>query len=461
MNKDQKNKVITAVLKVSEITEDINKLNHPMDDQEKKTIVKKLLGLSSNYNGSIDFTVQNDEIIFSWKIQKINTKANKLHNSALQFARNGELKNSIEHWEQATDIDPYNPEYFFNLGVAYFELKKYMESVEALSRTLAICPIFYKAHLILGTSYLKLRKFENSKKQFEKYIRYVKNNSLAYLNLGTVHSILSDYKNGLLMFERAIEISHKEPRAYLGIAKIKLALGKTDEANIYFKKVIEIGGNSSISNYAKRSIATENKKKPADNNTIITHDNPEEYYSHGYRYYLNSNFQKSAEMYKKYLSLKPEDDYVWCSLGESYLRCGEVKLAAEAFKKAAKISPQKGLYFKELALSFYKLEDYEKVIVAASKAKELGKADSVTYCIWGKALFERGNINEAIIMLDHSLKSNKNNLLAKYFLAEALAKNDDTINAIGYLEEIITSKNKTPLKEKSESLKKNMLEREQ
>jgi tetratricopeptide (TPR) repeat protein len=461
MNKNLNNKFITAVIKLSEITEDVNKLTHPMDDQEKKTFVKRLLGLSSNYNGTIDFRVQNDEVIFSWEIQKINSKANKLHNTALQHARNGKIKNSIEQWQEATIIDPYNPEYFFNLGIAYFELKKYVESVEALSRTLSICPIFYKAHLILGTSYLKLRKFENSKQQFERYLTYIKNNSLVYLNLGTVHSIFSDYKNGSLMFEKAIEISPKEPRAYLGLAKINQALGNIDEANKFFKKVIEIGGNSSISNYAKRSIVTENIKKPGDKNTTLNSDNPEEYYSEGYRNYLNSDFQKASEKYKNYLSLKPEDDYVWCALGESYLRCGEIKLAAEAFKKAAKIAPQKGLYFKELALSFYKLEDYEKVIIAASKAKELGKADSVIYCIWGKALFERGNINEAIIMLDHALKSNKNNLLAKYYLADALAKNDDAMNAIGYLEEILSSKNKTPLKVKSEKLKQIILKKEQ
>ncbi|MBL7094274.1 tetratricopeptide repeat protein [candidate division KSB1 bacterium] len=461
MSKNQNIKIITAVIKTSEITEDISKLNHPLDDQEKNRIVKRLLGLASNYNGSIDFEVQNDKVIFSWKIQRINPNANKLHNTALQHARKGEIKNSIEHWEEATNIDPYNPDYFFNLGVAYFELKKYMESVDALNRTLSICPIFYKAHLILGTSYLKLRKFENSKKQFQKYLKYIKNNALVYLNLGTVFSILSDYKNGARMFEKAIEIAPNEPRAYLGIAKINSALGKIDEANNYFKKVIEIDGNGSLANYAKRSMATVKKQKSEEIDTKISSDNPEEFYSEGYRNYLNSDFQKSAEMYKKYLSLKPEDDYVWCALGESYLRAGDAKLAAEAFKKAAKLSPRKGLYFKELALSFYKLEDYEKVIVSASKAKELGKADSVTYCIWGKALFEKGNINEAIIMLDHSLKSNKNNFLAKYYLAEALDKNDDAMNAVGYLEEIIFSKNKSPLKEKSEILKKAIIEKDQ
>ena len=313
------------------------------------------------------------------------------------------------------------------MGIAYFELKKYLESIEVLTRTLSVCPSYFKAHLILGTCYLKLRKFDKSKKQFEKYLKFNKNNSSIYLNLGSINSILKNYKTGFSMFEKAIELSPNEPKAYLGLAKIKLTLGEVEKANYYFKKVIEIDKNGALANYAKRSITSDKKISLEDNNVNVNYDNPEDYYSEGCRNYLIGDFRKAVQMYKKYLSLKPDDDYVWCSLGESYLRSGDAKLATESFKKAAKLAPKKGLYFKELAISFYRLKDYERVIAAASKAKELGKADSVIYCIWGKALLEKGTINEAAIMLNHALKSNKNNLLAKYFLADAFQEKSAVI----------------------------------
>jgi tetratricopeptide (TPR) repeat protein len=261
------------------------------------------------------------------------------------------------------------------------------------------------------------------------------------------------------MFEKVNELNPKEPKAYLGLAKINLSLGKIDEANEYFKKVIDVDKNGTLANYAKRSITIAKRPLMANGNLTANYEKPEEYYSEGYRSYLINNFPKSIEMYKNYLMIKPDDDYVWCALGESYLRSGEIKAAIETFKKAAKISPQKALYYKELAIAFFYIDDFEKVVIAASKAKELGKADSVTYCIWGKSLLEKGNINEAIIMLDHSLRSNKNNLLAKYYLAEALAKNDDYLNAAGYLDEIISIKNSTPLKDKALELKKSLKER--
>ena len=452
-------KIISAAIDLKRLNEHRQFLSQPLNDQQKKQFVKKLLELPDHFNDSIDFLIKEDKLILFWKIPKINLEAEKFHRKALEFARKGDLESAIANWQEATSVDPYNPEYFFNLGVALFEKKKYIESIESLSRTLSICPIYHRANLILGTSYLKIRKFENAKKYFLRSLKFDPNNALAFLNLGTVYGILKEYDNGLKMFEKAIKLAPKEPRAYMGIAKIYLTLGKNQQANSYFKKVIEFDKKGTLANYDKRALFS-SQKAPEEIDVGVKYDNPEEYYSQGYRFYLTGEFSKSVQMYKKYLSIKPEDDYVWCALGEAQIRHGDIKQAAESFKRAAKLSPQKGLYFKELAIAFYYLKEYEKVIVAVSKAKELGKTDSVTYCIWGKALYELGNVNEAIIMLDHSLKSNKNNLLAKYYLANALSKNNELDNAIGYLEEILRSKLDTPLKEKSEKLRNELIEKE-
>ena len=115
--------------------------------------------------------------------------------------------------------------------------KKYIEAIDALTRTLAICPIYYKANLILGTAYLKIRKFENARKHIQKSLTVNKNNVRAYLNLGAVNSILKDYKNGIAMFEKVIGLSPKEASAYMGLAKIYATLDNIEKANFYFRKV--------------------------------------------------------------------------------------------------------------------------------------------------------------------------------------------------------------------------------
>ena len=444
-------KTITTTIKKADIDGKFDIVDPPNTLEGKLELAKSILEIPRNYDDEIDIVFKNDEIIFKWHPSKIDVKAEMLHKNALSMARKGNLEEAIERWTQASSINSSDPDYFFNLGVAYFERKNYQDAIDNLTRVLAICPFYIKAHLILGTAFLKIRKFEFAKNHFNRSIRYNKSNPLAFLNLGAVNSILKQYDEGIVMFDKAIALAPKEPRAYLGLAKIYSTVGNIEKANYYFKKVIELDTKGNLANYAKRFIVSPGKKKidVRETDTEVATGNPEEYYSEGYRYYISGDYTNSALMYKKYLSIKPKDDYVWYALGEVQLRSGNPKLALESFKKAVILYPKKGLYFKELAIVFDKLNKPEKVIAATSKAKELGKADSITYCLWGKALYRLGNFDEAILMLEHSLKSNRNNFLAKYYLAETLIKTNAIEDAIDYLYELKEVKINTPIKAKA------------
>ncbi|MDW7679073.1 MAG: tetratricopeptide repeat protein [bacterium] len=455
----QIDKIISTTIDLKDFKQDLQLNDRPISDNEKQSLISKFLDLPENYRDSIDFTIKEEKLSFHWKIPKLNQDAEEYHRKAILQAKSADFDQAIKSWKAAIEIDPYNPNYFFNLGVACFEKKQYTDAIESLMRTILICPIYARAYLILGMSYLKIRNFNEAKTYLEKSLKFQKSNEITYLNLGAIYSILKDYQNGLKMFEKVISLSPKDPRAYMGIAKIYTALGNSNQANNYLKKVIQFDKKGNLGNYAKRLLTSTSQDSQFDSLPKEEYENTEEYYSRGYKYFLLSDFNKAAQFYKKYLSIKPDDDYVWSSLGDAQLRSGDVLGAVESFKKAAKLSPQKGLYFKQLGIAFYYLKDHEKVIAAVSKAKKMGKTDSITYCIWGKALLELGNINEAMIMLDHSLKTNRNNLLSKYFMAIALSQQKEFQDALGFLDEIINSKIYTPLIKLAEKLKNEIMEK--
>jgi tetratricopeptide (TPR) repeat protein len=455
MIKDTRSKKAVLAIDLRDIKEHIQKTDPSSATAEDKRIfLKKILDLPDNYSDPIEIKKDNEKIYLYWSFPEINQQAEENHQKAILLARKNDLKLAVQFWNAATKLSPGNPDYFFNLGVAYFEQKKYIESIDALTRTLAICPIYHRAHLILGTAYLKLRKFENSRKHFEKAIAFDKSNVLAFLNLGTVYSILKDYQNGILMFEKAIALAPKEATAYMGLAKIYSTLSNTEKANYYFKKVIEYDKKGVLANYAHRLIVSQQiSEKDEDKSIAMPTGNLDEYYAEAYRNYIVGNFQKSILIYQKYLRLKSNDDYVWYALGEAQLRAGKIEEAADSFKKAIKLSPSKGIYYKELAIAFDKLKQYDKVIAALTKAKDLGKNDSVTCCLWGKALFKLNSIGGAIEKFEESLKLNRNNLLTKYYLSLALKQNNEIDDAIYYLDEIIKSPINTPLKKMASKIK--------
>ena len=64
---------------------------------------------------------------------------------------------------------------------------------------------------------------------------------------------------------------------------------------------------------------------------------------------------------------------------------------------------------------------------------------------------------EAIEMLEEAVKLNKNNFLARYYLAVGLSRIGEIERAVEHLEEINATKVKTPLKQKAAGMLKELL----
>ncbi len=412
--------------------------------------------------GTLHLGVDKNVVSFKWTLAEISEPAEKLHKEALGLARKKEYAKAIELWVKAIAENPVDPDYYFNAGIAFFELKNFKEAIENLEYTISLCPIHAKARLILGTVYLKIRKFDQAEIHLKESIYFNQDNALALLNLAAALSILKKYDEGMRVFKRVIELSPAErPRAYFGLGKIHSICGRVKDANECFRKVIELDKQGTLANHAKRAIISDPTTSVFSVKTNSTSDikipkiDPEKLddaYAEAYNAFLYGDYKKAIGFYKRYLEIKPKDDYVWYSLGEALLRDSKPKEAAYAFTKAIKLKSTKGLYFKQLAIAYDYLEDADRAIDAAERAIALGKSDSVLLTIYGKNLLRKERVAEAIDKLEQAYNKNKMNLTAQYFLAQAYIKNEDYDSASEHLHWIMATKIKTPIKMQAEAL---------
>ncbi|MDQ7062715.1 MAG: tetratricopeptide repeat protein [candidate division KSB1 bacterium] len=456
-------KLITAQLDLSavqefkgDLTEALTKFNSP--EQIQNYLSERY---SSNDIGELSIHLNDHIASFKWILPNVDLNAEKLHQQALEKAREKQYNEAITFWIKAISLNAKDPDYYFNTGIAYFEEKNYQESIENLEQTLKICPIYHKARLILGTVYLKLRKFDKAEYHLKESIYFNPQNPLAILNLGAVFSIQKRYEEGVFAFQRVIELVPSEPRAYFGLGKIYSLQGKIKQANECFHKTIELDKKGLLTQHAKRAIVAEetaislnlkNGDTSAAAKERLDEKQLEAAFAEAYKAYLFGDYQLAIELYRKYLEHKPKDDYVWFALGESFLRKGQPKEAAAAFKQAIKVSPNKALYHKQLAVAYDYLELPEKAIECAEQALRFGKKDTVVYTILGKNLLKQNIILDAIEKLEAALKLNKTNLNAEYHLALAYMRNQDFDSAIDHLHWIMNAKIKTPLKMQAEAL---------
>lgn len=443
--------VIVRLNKFAGLNGELAKITNEVD--REKYIKQFFLDRYGKGNGKLDLIQKKSKVKLKWYPSKIDQEAEAFHKTALTYAKNKNYTEAVNNWIKAISVNSQDPDYYFNLGIAFFELRNFKESIENLKKTLAICPIYYKSHLILGTLYLKMREFENAERHLIESIDFCPDHALAYLNLGAVYSILRRYDEGIRMFLKTLELSPNELRAYFGLGKIFSIKGDVNKANQYFKKVIDLDPQGYLANHAKRAISTIPAVDVQTQNAVPIHStNIENLYQEGYKAFLYSDYKRAVQMYRSYLTQKQDDDFVWSALGETLLRVGDVTKALEAFKKAAAINSNKGLYYKQLAIAFDYLGNDNELLDSLSHAKRLGKNDSTTLMLWGKLLMKQQKIDEAIAEFEQAIKLNPNNLQAKFQLALAYLKKKDMHSALIYLQEVKQAPSNTHLKMEAETI---------
>jgi len=369
----------------------------------------------------------------------------KIHQEAISLYKRGFWDEAISKWKEALEVAPQDESILYSLGIVYFERKKYEEAVEILRKVIELNPQHVKALTILGTALIKLRQFDEAFQCLQRSIEINPDNTLAYLNLGALFGIRREFDRGIEMFQRVIELNPKEARGFLGLAKIYTALGNFEKANEYFQRVIELDPNGALGNYARK--AMHSVAAPAEAKKQL-----EQSYSEGFRFYLGGYYQEAIKRYEDYLSVYPKDDLVNYALGEAYLRTGQLKQAFMAFKNAILNRPKRGLYYQEMALVLNEIGQPHDVIEILKKARDFGKNGSLSLTLLGMNLIKARRFMEAIDMLRQAIKKDKNNLRALFELSKVLIELGRGDEARVYLDQILNSPVKSPLKEEAKKL---------
>ncbi len=449
-------KEFSVVIRITEFSSLNGQLADFENEEHRQQYVKHFfLNKYGHGSGTLKVAQKQTKVKLTWIAPKHDEKAEEAHNEALVLARQKNYQEAISKWIKAISINSSDPDYYFNVGIAFFELKNFTEAIENFNKALSLCPIYYKAHLILGTVYLKTRKFDKAEQYLQESLVFYPDHPLAFLNLGAVYSILKRYDDGIKMFLRSIELSPKEVRAHFGLAKIYSLRGEREKANLHYKRVIEIGANPQLTNHAKRAMAA--TSQGASTQALSPEDsadvhNIERYYQEGYNAFLYSDYNKAVQMYTIYLKHKADDDFVWYSLGEACLRAGQVKRAIEAFEKAVAENGTKALYFKELAIAYSYVGDNENAVRCIEEVEKLDNLDSILLSVFGKILIQKQEYEHAIEKLELALKKNPANLLAKFNYAIAALQNNQRGVALDQLNEIVQLKVNTPIKMEAETL---------
>lgn len=417
-------------------------------------IVDNILKKFAPAIGKLEARQDSDRISLYWYPPAFNPEAEKFNREALNHARQKDFPAAIQLWHEAIRLNPQDPNYHFNLGVASYEKGDYDNARQNLEQTLAICPIYARAYFLLGTILSRERRYREAVEIIQKGHVFNPANPNSLVNLGAIASILKDYDGAIRHFEKAISLNAKETKAYFGLAKIYSAKNDIDNANRCYRAVIKLDPNGKMANIARQSIIADPISVPDSPDTVDEFSNysPEELYSEGYRAYVAGNYSRAVAAYSRYLKTSPSDADVWSSLAAAQIRVGKVDDAIQSLKRAIMQNSKKSLFHKQIAIAYDLTHRHEEAVISARQAQALGKTDSITLGILGKNLSLLNRHAEAIPILQNAVKANQNNFSARYFLAVSLSRSGQIDVAQDHLQEILFSRIDTPIKESARQL---------
>jgi glycosyltransferase involved in cell wall biosynthesis len=114
----------------------------------------------------------------------------------------GKKEESLFYLEKAVSLKEL-PEYLSNLGLLYYNLKRFEEAEKIFKKAILEDPSDYVVHFNLGSLYIDNKDYYKAIRKFEKVLKLNQSCAEAYFNLGLVYKYLGKKEKARLNFERS------------------------------------------------------------------------------------------------------------------------------------------------------------------------------------------------------------------------------------------------------------------
>ena len=148
---------------------------------------------------------------------------------------------AINHYDQATRLDPTNHKIFFKMAMAYRKKEEWDKVASTLARATSLAPNFAnywfeRGYALEQQARKKTLSWEESKEPFTKCIQTDPNYAECYEELGTVFLWTDDEQKALENYNKAVEHDPSNIGYYDMLAELYLNLGYPKEAEQVLKE---------------------------------------------------------------------------------------------------------------------------------------------------------------------------------------------------------------------------------
>lgn len=177
-------------------------------------------------------------------------KSSFAHNNlGLVLAERGALKEAINEFRRAVDIDPAFVEAHANLGNFLALQGSRQQAIDHLRRALQIDPSFVNAHNTLGNILTDGDELDAAIEHFRKALQTNPESAMIHYNLGRALAKRGNSAEAMVHYNRALVINPRDADVHNNLGLLLLSQGSLDQAAEQFRRALEVNSSYAKAHY--------------------------------------------------------------------------------------------------------------------------------------------------------------------------------------------------------------------
>ncbi len=352
------------------------------------------------------------------------------NNLGLLLKNQGHIEEAIEHYHQALQINPNNPEALSGLGVVLADKGQFDEAIEYYRKALQISPNWCALLNNLGVTLTAKGQFDEAIEYYRKAIQINPNWCALLSNPGNALADKGRFDEAIEDYRKALQIDPNNFDAQYNLSTALAARGQFDEAIENYRKAIQIDPTNFKARYnLGTALATRGQLDEAIENyrkaIQIDPTNFEAQYNLGIALAAKGQTDEAIENYRRAIQINPNSFEALNNLGATLAAKGRFDEAIESYRKAIQIDPNNFEAQYNLGTALAVRGQFDEAIENYRKASQINSNHPETFFHLGMTLGQLGRTREAVAQYRAALRLNPNLAGALNNLAWVLVASPD------------------------------------
>jgi tetratricopeptide (TPR) repeat protein len=250
---------------------------------------------------------------------------------------------AIKYFKEVTELAPWNPEAWLQLGSIYYENKDYEHASTIFKQALEKFPEDFPVNFMLGVTLVQLAKYTDAEPVLAKAVELNGKDVFALSAYGHTLSQLKKSDSAIDYLKRAIKIEPSNVDLLGSLGLIYDNIEKWDECDSIYTLALKTDPNNALvnNNYSyslsKRGIRLEEALNMVTLSLNADPLNSSYLDTKGWVYYKMGSYDSAKVYIERSLSVSGDKAVVLDHLGDVYFKLGDKNKAVDIWKKALEL----------------------------------------------------------------------------------------------------------------------------